>query len=210
VAPRITAITVADMSSPPFLIVSDPHGNPRVVELEGRTCTIGRRASCDLPLLWDAQVSRLHAELVRMGSDWVLCDEGLSRNGTFVNGERLRGRRRLREGDVVAVGGTRMEFCTDAGRSTAPPTESNDAVIAPVELTPAQRRILEVLCRPLRAGGAAPASNPEIAAELYLSVDTVKGTMTALFERFGVNELPQNAKRAELAARALALGNLHT
>jgi pSer/pThr/pTyr-binding forkhead associated (FHA) protein len=205
VAAAVRAITFAAMSSPPFLLFADPHGRPRTVELEGRRCTIGRRASCDLPLLWDAQVSRLHAELVQMGSDWVLCDEGLSRNGTYVNGERLRGRRRLRTGDVVAVGGTRIEFCTDPGRSTSPPTESGSEPRTPVVLTPAQRRILEVLCRPLGAGGAAPASNPEIAAELYLSVDTVKGTMTTLFERFGVDQLPQNAKRAELAARARLL-----
>jgi pSer/pThr/pTyr-binding forkhead associated (FHA) protein len=205
VASGVRAITVADMSSPPFLLFCDPHGRPRMVELEGRRCTIGRRASCDLPLLWDAQVSRLHAELVQMGSDWVLCDEGLSRNGTFINGERLRGRRRLRTGDVVAVGGTRIEFCTDPGRSTAPPTESGAEPLSPVDITPAQRRLLEALCRPFQTGGAAPASNPEIAAQLYLSVDTVKGTLTTLFERFGVDELPQNAKRAELAARARLL-----
>ena len=60
-----------------------------------------------LALPWDDEVSRLHAELVRMGEDWVLCDDGLSHNGTFVNGERVRGRRRLRDGDVVTVGATR-------------------------------------------------------------------------------------------------------
>ena len=38
-----------------------------------------------------------------------------------------------------------------------------------------------------------------------LSVDTVKGTLTALFERFGLEELPQNQKRAALAARAREL-----
>ena len=33
----------------------------------------------------------MHAELIRMGADWILCDDGLSHNGTFVNGERVRG-----------------------------------------------------------------------------------------------------------------------
>ena len=33
----------------------------------------------------------MHAELTRIGDDWVVCDEGLSHNGTFVNGERVRG-----------------------------------------------------------------------------------------------------------------------
>jgi hypothetical protein len=38
-----------------------------------------------------------------------------------------------------------------------------------------------------------------------IAVDTVKGTLSALFELFGVAGLPQNQKRAALAARALRL-----
>ncbi len=75
-----------------------------------------------------------------------------------------------------------------------------------MSVTPAQRRILVVLSRPLRASCyAAPASNREIAEELVISVETVKGTLSALFERFGLTDLPQSAKRAALAARALEL-----
>ena len=66
--------------------------------------------------------------------------------------------------------------------------------------------MLEALCRPLAAATyGAPASNAQIAEELVLSVDTVKGTLKALFERFGLEGLPQNQKRAALAARALPL-----
>jgi pSer/pThr/pTyr-binding forkhead associated (FHA) protein len=57
--------------------------------------TIGRRATNDIPLPWDGDVSRVHAELACIGGDWIVCDEGMSHNGTFVNGERVRGRRRL-------------------------------------------------------------------------------------------------------------------
>ena len=54
-----------------------------------------------------------------------------------------------------------------------------------------------------RAGYAAPASNRQIADELTLSVETVKGTLSALYELFGLSALPQNEKRAALArARA--------
>ena len=38
-----------------------------------------------------------------------------------------------------------------------------------------------------------------------IAVDTVKGTLSALFELFGLSGLPQNAKRATLAVRALDL-----
>lgn len=86
--------------------------------------TIGRRATNDLALPWDSQVSRVHAE---------------------------RG-----------------------GAQT---------------LTSAQRRVLVALCRPLDGPGyAAPASNQQIADEL-----------------FGLEALPQNQKRAALAARGRAL-----
>jgi len=36
-------------------------------------------------------------------------------------------------------------------------------------------------------------------------VATVKGTLTSLFELFGIADLPQNQKRAALATRGLAL-----
>ena len=45
-----------------------------------------------------------------------------------------------------------------------------------------------------------------IAEELFLSVDTVKSTLGRLFELFGLESLPQNQKRAALAAEALARG----
>ena len=70
----------------------------------------------------------------------------------------------------------------------------------PCALTPAQRRVLVALCRPLRETGvAAPASNREIADELVLSVDTVKGTLSALFERFG---LDRRCRRTPSAPRS--------
>lgn len=190
----------------PFLLYRDPDGRRVLFELppDGERVTIGRRPGCDVPLVWDAEVSRLHAELVRMGEDWVVCDEGLSHNGTFLNGERVRGRRRLADGDVVRVGGTPLEICMPAGISTGTRTRVPDRAAPAVTLTPAQRRVLEALCRPLAGSGyAAPASNRQIADELVVSVDTVKGTLSALFELFGLAGLPQNQKRAALAAEGL-------
>ena len=74
-------------------------------------------------------------------------------------------------------------------------------------LTSAQRRVLVALCRPYRdAAFATPASNPAIARELSLSVDAVKSTMRALFDLFGIGDVPQNEKRAVLALQALRGG----
>ena len=66
--------------------------------------------------------------------------------------------------------------------------------------------MLIALCRPLGDGGA-PASNRAIAAELVVALDTVKGTLSRLFDAFGIGaDVPQNQKRAALARRALQLG----
>ena len=72
---------------------------------------IGRDAACDAPLTWDARVSRLHVELSFLRGHWLVVDDGLSRNGTYVNGERVAGRRRLCDGDQLLVGSTAMFFC---------------------------------------------------------------------------------------------------
>src|SRR3954464_3386749 len=121
-----------------FLLYRGAGGAQVVVELTGERLTIGRRVGNDVALPWDSQVSRLHAELVRMGDDWVVCDEGISHNGTFVNGERVRGRRRLRDGDAISVGDTVISFCAADSRSlaaTAPAVDGEPAV----ELTAGQR-----------------------------------------------------------------------
>ncbi len=191
-----------------FLFYRDLDGRQQLYELlEGTPrVTIGRRPSCDVALPWDDHVSRVHAELVRMGDDWVVCDDGLSHNGTYVNGERVRNRRRLAAGDVLQVGAIALSVGQAERAPTSVPTRSAKPGGEVRAVTAAQRRLLEVLCRPLlEGGGATPASNREIADELAISVDTVKGTLSALFERFELTGLPQNAKRATLAARALDL-----
>jgi predicted component of type VI protein secretion system len=194
----------AERRGRPFLLYRDGGGAQVLLEL-GPRVTIGRGPGCDVALPWDREVSRLHAVLERLGDDWVLADERLSRNGTWVNGERLDARRRLRDGDVIAVGATQIGFVAplEGGAS------ATAAGTAPVpDISAAQRRVLAVLCAPVQAGGA-PASNPAIAAELVLAVDTVKGTLGRLFELFEIgDDVPQNQKRALLARRALACGVL--
>jgi pSer/pThr/pTyr-binding forkhead associated (FHA) protein len=188
----------------PFLLYRDADGEQVFVDLDRDRLTIGRRDGNDVPLPWDGQVSRVHAALERIGGDWIVSDAS-SHNGTFVNGERLRGRRRLRDGDAISVGDTLLSFCAADSHSlgaTSPAVDPAPAIV----LTPAQSRVLAALCRPLRGSAyAPPASNQQIADELVLSIARVKATLTALFELFGLSELPQNQKRAALATRGLAL-----
>jgi hypothetical protein len=134
-------------------------------------------------------------------------DDGLSHNGTWVNGERLTGRRRLADGDTITVGASLVVFRAPPGSSVSSGTLSAAGPHIGELLTPAQRRVLIALCRPFKDSHyATPATNQRIADELVVSVDTVKGTLRALFEAFGVEDLPQNEKRASLALQALRTG----
>ena len=157
-------------------------------------------------LHWDTGVSRAHARLERLGQgDWMLVDDGLSRNGSILNGQRLGQRRRLADGDVLRFGETSILYRApqpDAGLTVTVQSDSGE-----VSLTPAQQRVLVALCRPYAAGGfASPASNRQIAEELVLSVEAVKTQLRALFEKFEVEPLARDAKRSRLVQRAFETG----
>lgn len=193
----------------PFLVDRPAGGEQRLVSLAGRErVTIGRDDGVDLALDDDPEVSRLHAELVLVGGAWLVVDDGLSTNGTFVGDDRVGSRRRLADRDLIRVGGSGIVF-RDPGAAAGPgPTVAAAATAAARELTDAQRRVLVELCRPYAGGEsfAIPATNREIADRVFLSVDAVKGHLRVLFERFGLSDLPQNEKRARLAEAALRSG----
>jgi pSer/pThr/pTyr-binding forkhead associated (FHA) protein len=199
----------AERAGTPFLVYRDHEGHQHLLELRGgqERVTIGRRPVNDVALVWDGDVSRLHAELERIAGDWTIADDGLSQNGTWVNGERVTGKRRLRDGDAILAGRTTVVFCAPYEReSVVTGVLTGDK--RPVELSSAQRRVLLALCRPFRDSStfATPASNQQIADELVVSVETVKSHLSALYELFGVAHLPQNQKRAQLAWEAFKSG----
>lgn len=170
--------------------------------------TIGRSPQADLTLSWDAEVSRLHAAIEYLGTHWTIVDDGLSRNGTFVNGERLVGRHRLMAGDRIRVGTSLVSF-HDFGSVAEDATRVATGSIPTLRsLTETQRSVLIALCRPYKNGAsfATPASNQQIAEELFLSVDAIKTHLRALFAKFGVESLPQNQKRVRLAFLAMQSG----
>lgn len=169
--------------------------------------TIGRRPEMDLPIAWDPEVSGLHAELHHSGGEWAVVDDGLSRNGTYVNEQRINGRHRLRDGDRIRVGKTVLAYKAGADvpvQETAASTET--AMLQ--ELTESQRRVLISLCRPYGDGVdfTKPATNQQIADELFLSVEAVKMHLRALFAKFELSDLAQNEKRVRLAECALQFG----
>jgi pSer/pThr/pTyr-binding forkhead associated (FHA) protein len=201
----------AERRGVPFLLFRDDAGRQTILELDPAAArvTVGRRTESDVALPWDAEVSRVHAQLEPLGSDWALIDDGLSRNGSYVNGERVAGRRRLRDGDRLCFGETPVLFCAP-GHERSLSTAAVGLSTSTMPLTETQRRVLIALCRPLKDSAyAPPATNREIAEEVHLSVDAVKAHLRVIFERLGIEDVAQNQKRARLAALALVNGLVH-
>ena len=156
----------------------------------------------------DDETSRLHAVLERVGGEWTVVDDGLSQNGAFVGPARHHrpppagGRRRLRCGapgsrSPTRVGGRRGRLDREVAGAGERRTDHRRPDAGADRALP-----------PLRGGDAfaVPATNKQIADELFLSVDAVKSHLRPLFEKFALGDLPQNAKRAALVERALMLG----
>jgi pSer/pThr/pTyr-binding forkhead associated (FHA) protein len=163
--------------------------------------SIGKGTENGIALGGDPTVSRLHAVLERFEAGWCVSDLGSS-NGTYLNGERIWAAQRLRNGDEVRVGRTRLVFCDadDFGRTA---TETDEG--AP-RLTPRERDVLVVLCRPLLARDqfTEPSSIKEIAAELVVSDAAVKQHLANLYEKFGV--AATDHRRTRLANEAIRRG----
>jgi pSer/pThr/pTyr-binding forkhead associated (FHA) protein len=199
----------AERTGRPFLVFRDGEGAQRIVAVsEGATeLWVGRSGSADLRLDWDEEVSALHAQIEVVRDECTLLDDGLSRNGSFVNEKRAHGRRHLRDGDTLRFGRTTVLY-RRPGESTPEATAIAGELPTAATVSPAQRRVLLALCRPYKDGAAfaTPATNQQIGEELHLSVDAVKTHMRALFEKLGVEDLPQNRKRVALVERALQSG----
>jgi predicted component of type VI protein secretion system len=208
-AVELKRVLAAERAGEPFLAFRDEQGALGIFALrpQDRAGTVGRRAETDLSIEWDGEVSGLHAELQCLGGEWTIVDDGLSTNGTFVNGQRIGRRQRLRDGDRILIGQTVLAY------SAAQPTPSQETVSAGdmpslQRLSDSQRRVLVALCRPYRenASFASPATNQQIADEVCLSVDAVKMHLRMLFTKFELTDLPQNQKRARLAECVLRFG----
>lgn len=92
-------------------------------ELTGRT-VVGRNDDADLRLDQHA-VSRIHCVIHRLrDGSWAIHDPG-SRNGTWVNGERIHHMRALKDGDLIGLG-SRKEAATWEFHTEEPPPPRAD------------------------------------------------------------------------------------
>ena len=79
----------------------------------GGRVAIGRGKDCELVLITDS-ASRRHAEVYPEGADFYVRDLG-SKNGTYLNGEKLERAHELRPGDRIGVGSCAITFARIEG-----------------------------------------------------------------------------------------------
>ncbi len=108
-------------------ITSGPEKGKEVDLAEGRIHVFGRDASCDLQLT-DLLSSRRHFQVGFEGGAWVLKDLGSS-NGTLLNEARTSGER-LKSGDVIRVGDTRIRFVSGSEKAQAAEPAAGDDLLA--------------------------------------------------------------------------------
>jgi pSer/pThr/pTyr-binding forkhead associated (FHA) protein len=172
------------------------------LELASDRATVGKADENDIPVAEDVTASHLHAVLERFPAGWCVSDLGSS-NGTWVNGERIWASRRLRHGDEIRIGQTRLVFRDPLG-AAGTLTEAEEA---PPTLTGRERDVLLALCRPLLARDmfTEPASTRAIAEELVITQAAVKQHLANLYDKFGV-PAGDDHRRARLANDALRRG----
>lgn len=93
--------------------------------IAGSGFRIGREKRCDL-VVPERSVSRLHAEIAIVGSQYLLRD--LGRGGTKVNGKQLSEPHKLRVGDTIEIGSSEFVFARR-------PADASD-LIQPNDITP--------------------------------------------------------------------------
>jgi hypothetical protein len=205
----LEARRAAEQQGRPFLVMRDDVNAQRIVTLDesAGSLTLGRRVEADVPLSWDPEVSRLHAELEFKAGEWTLCDDGFSQNGTYVNGLRIHGRRRLMDGDLVRVGQTTLAYC-DPGLSGLGVTLAPGELGTAPKFSEQQQRILQALCRPLMGDGEGvnPATDADVAAATGIPESVVTTELDHLGRSFGLQDMPAPDRRAEIALLALRSG----
>src|SRR3954464_2652123 len=192
----------------PFVVFRDGDGRQHIHALDaGGAVTVGRRNEADISLPWDPEASRLHAELSFRGGEWTICDDGWSQNGTWGNGLRLAGRRRLADGDLVQIGRTVLGY-HQPGVQGPGPTMVQGELSATPRFSDQQQRILRALCKPLFGDGHGfnPASDLEVADATGIDVAVVTQELDLLASLFGLEDMPRPERRAEVALLAVRTG----
>ena len=192
---------------PSHLEIWKPSGR-QLITLSGQRVTVGKASTNIVSLKHDSTVSRLHAVLESHGFAWSVRDVG-SRNGTYLNGERISAERVLRSGDELRVGTSRLIFWEVKEGDEITASEATISA-APAELPPPLTRreleVLVVLCRPLVSDDPFPAaaSVRRMAQELFVTEAAIKQHLQNLYDKFAIPT--EGERRVRLANEAIRRG----
>src|SRR5580658_8043125 len=120
----------------PRLILATAEGQ-QAIDLKP-TNSLGRHPNNTIQLL-DKIVSKEHCVVEQRDNQFVLRDLG-SLNGTYINGERVRGEVVLKHGDDIALGSTRARFDDGAGSAVPPPPVGPGVVQHPMATGNAEKQ----------------------------------------------------------------------
>ena len=116
-----------------LVVLEGPAARPSF-EIGGPTTLIGRAPECDV-LVFDAQVSRHHAQILRNGTEFVI--ESLQQtNPVIVNDHLVPRRQRIVDGDLIVVGGVLFEVDQPPPTTTSPPPRGEPAPAVEERYTP--------------------------------------------------------------------------
>ena len=188
---------------PSHLEIWKPSGR-ELITLSGQRVTIGKAPTNAVPLEHDMTVSRVHAVLENLGFAWSVRDVG-SRNGTYINGEKISAERVLRSGDELRVGSSRLVFW-ELKQADEDETEAVEPSQRPPQLTRRELEVLVVLCRPLVSDNPfpEPASVRQMARELFVTEAAIKQHLQNMYDKFSVPS--EGERRVRLANEAIRRG----
>ncbi len=178
-------------------------GEPRSVTLEAERTVVGRSPEADIRID-DEAISWNHLEIEQRG-DVLMATDLDSRNGTALNGDPLDRPRRLRDGDVLTLGGHRLEVA-DGDRGGGQRTVAGSA--PSVALTEEERATAAALVEPYRTEGAfagRPATRAELAEALHVSERTAQRRLDALAAKLEISGEAGRERPRLIAARVIEL-----
>jgi serine/threonine-protein kinase len=158
------------------LAVRDGLGRGRSLLVDDEL-VLGRQETLDGALSPDHSISRRHARITRTDDGTFAIEDEHSRNGTFVNGERLVSPWILRTGDLLKIGGTVFEATAPEPRVevAAPPVVEPGPVVpmaAPAAVAPPPERTAPSELTPLPVGaGVVAEAGTRLALRLELDPD---------------------------------------
>ncbi len=114
----------------PYVIVADKIGEFDRRALQG-SLKVGRSPECGVSVK-DNLLSRKHCLIEEVDGQWVATDLG-SKNGTYINSQRIGERQVLQDGQTLRVGRTRVTFFAAYISEAPPPPPKRERPADPVE-----------------------------------------------------------------------------